>query len=196
MAVAYTPNPLDFALVVEDATGLTNSNSYISLADANTYHSSGLYAGDWTGAASDDIRSRALAMATQVIDRTVKFRGWRKSTSQALEWPRYECPRRDVSEYAFVATVERIANFWRFDQIPDILKFATAELAKELLKGDRTADDPSKGIASLGIGQGAVTIAFNPSDRKNVFTDQVMNYLRQLGMIRGASNTVQLKRVQ
>ncbi len=193
---SYPVNPLPLTLVLEDGTGLTNSNTYISVTDANTYFSAHLYASDWTGATDDTVRGRALAMATAVIDRTVEFNGYRKSTTQALEWPRLECPRVGLSQFAYIDSIRRIAVYWSEYEVPNILAKATAELAKELLKVDRTIDDPSKGVAHLGLGNGAIDIDFNPSDRKIVFTDQVMNYLRQLGRIRGARTTTRVKRVQ
>ena len=37
-------------LVVEDGTGKTTANTYISLDDADTYHENRLHVSDWTGA--------------------------------------------------------------------------------------------------------------------------------------------------
>lgn len=193
---AYNPNTLTFSLVVEDGTGLANSNSYSSIADANTYFAASLYADDWLAAADDTVRGRALAMASAVIDRTVEFRGYRKSTSQALEWPRLEAPRIGLSQFAYIDSIRRIATYWSETEVPNILQKATSELAQLLLKSDRTLEDASKGISRLAVGQGAVEIEFNPADRKTVFNDQVMHYLRQLGSIRGARTSTRVKRVQ
>lgn len=188
-------NPLPFTLIVEDGTGLTNSNSYATLAEADAYFASQLYASDWTGQ-TNDIKARALGMATTLIDRMVEFRGYRKGTEQALEWPRLECPRVGLSEFTFVATIRRLQSYWDEDKVPYILANAAAEMAKILLQGDTTVDDPSKGIQSLGLGNGAIAITFNPGDRKIALTDQASYYLRQLGRIRGARSSVSIKRVQ
>jgi hypothetical protein len=192
---AYTENPLPFVLVLEDGTGLANSNSYISLADANTYWSANLYADNWN-AASDADKQRALGMATQVIDRMTVFRGFRRSVAQALEWPRLECPRIGVSEFAYLDALRRFSEYWNEQQIPSPLAYATAHLAGDLLGGDRTAEDSAKGLQSLNIGNGAVAITFNAADRRIVFTDQVMGYLVVLGRIRGKSSNLRVRRVQ
>lgn len=188
-------NPLSFTLVLEDGTGLTNSNSYSSLAAANAYFAASLYASTWTST-TDDFRQRALGMATTVIDRITEFRGYQKSTEQALQWPRLECPRVGQSEFSYIAGIRRVAVYWDEASIPDILQKATAELAQLLLASDRTQEDASKGIQSLGIGAGAVDIVFNPEDRKKTLNEQVSFYLRQLGRIRGSRSSVKITRVQ
>ena len=54
-------------LVVEDGTGLVDANSYISLADANTYHTNnGNF--DWTKITDPSIQTLALMKATQSVD--------------------------------------------------------------------------------------------------------------------------------
>lgn len=78
------------AFLVEDGTGLPNSNSYVSVADANTYFTDRAMAGfpsDLTAAQA------ALIQATDYIDR--RFGGafvWDQLQPgvQALEWPRYQ----------------------------------------------------------------------------------------------------------
>ena len=75
------------AFIVESVTGLSNSTSYLSLADFKTYHDDrgGVYS-----TYSDGALREALVRATDFIDRRWrgKFVGARLLTSQALEWPR------------------------------------------------------------------------------------------------------------
>lgn len=73
------------SLIVEDGTGLTTAESYVSVADADAYHSAfGNTA--WTG--TTGAKEIALRRATQYIDSRYRFRGVRKDADQALEWPR------------------------------------------------------------------------------------------------------------
>ena len=77
-------------LIVEDGTGLPNSNSYVDLDDALTYFTQ---VGNpvWAAAASDDLRASALIRATAFIDATYRghYPGYRvQQRAQALEWPR------------------------------------------------------------------------------------------------------------
>lgn len=62
------------------------TNTYISLADAETYVSNRLGATTWD-AATDANKEKALIMATKAVDR-LNLYGVKKTTSQALQFPR------------------------------------------------------------------------------------------------------------
>jgi hypothetical protein len=108
------------ALIVEDGTGVTGANSYVSLEDVNEYHAArGNTA--WADAASspDEAREGAIVRATQYIDAKYRLRwpGTRKAgRSQRLEWPRSDAT--DI--YG-----EVIAD----DSVPQEVADATAEAA-------------------------------------------------------------------
>lgn len=105
-------------LVVEDGGGLSNADSYVSLADALAYHAARGNA-DWAGAASDTVREQALRRATAWLDVTfaARFPGYRvNGRDQALEWPRTAA--YDGGGYL-------IDN----DAVPKEVKFATYEAA-------------------------------------------------------------------
>src|SRR5882672_4506976 len=81
------------ALIVEDGSGLSNADSYVSAADCNTYAVNMGLAFSLSDAAAADA---ALRRATQFIDNRYRFRfagyrlKWRgRVDAQALEWPRY-----------------------------------------------------------------------------------------------------------
>lgn len=75
------------AIVVEDGTGKSNANSYVSLTDFKSYADArGLSYG-----ADDALIEQALIRATNWIDATYRgrFPGVRTNgTAQALQWPR------------------------------------------------------------------------------------------------------------
>jgi len=76
------------ALIVEDGTGLSTAESYISTADADTYIAS--YKGanaTWDGAttAAKEIAAR---QATQYLDGKYAWIGQIETSTQALGWPR------------------------------------------------------------------------------------------------------------
>src|SRR5580765_2114378 len=81
-------------LVKEDGTGKTNSNSYAAAADGDAYFDAHLYAQAWTNA-DTGAKETALVMATRLIDSMCQFSGRRAHTTQALQWPREECPDPD-----------------------------------------------------------------------------------------------------
>ena len=80
-------------LIKEDGTGKVDANAYADAADGNAYFEGHLYATGWTGATAGQ-KDAALVMASRVIDAEYQFHGKRVSESQALQWPRYDCPTR------------------------------------------------------------------------------------------------------
>lgn len=75
------------ALVVEDGTGLTDSESYVSVAAADAYFA-GVGNTSWPGL-TETQKEQCLRVATDYIDRRFSYYGCRKQSSQAHEWPRY-----------------------------------------------------------------------------------------------------------
>lgn len=75
------------ALIVEDGTGTLQSESYVSVANADIYHVSFGNA-DWA-AATETEKEVALRQATVYIDTYYKFNGEKRYYNQRLMWPRY-----------------------------------------------------------------------------------------------------------
>jgi hypothetical protein len=63
-----------------------NTNSYVAVADAETYFETRIDAATWN-AASNALKEEALVTATQLIDNR-SWIGSAVSSSQALAWPR------------------------------------------------------------------------------------------------------------
>lgn len=124
------------ALVVEDGSGLSNSEAYVSVADADTYHTNHGNSA-WTG--TDGVKEIALRNAAQFLEGRYRgmFDGAKRTKEQAMSWPR-----------SFSFTVEG----WQVphDEIPQALKDANAELALRALSGELVADitDPTGSIKS------------------------------------------------
>lgn len=110
------------ALVVENGTGLSNADSYISVADADAYH---LLRGNsgWTG--DDAVKEIAIRKATEYLGVRYKRRwfGVKKTETQSLDWPRTGVV--DENNYELPD-----------DELPVDLVRATAELALRSLQGD------------------------------------------------------------
>lgn len=79
------------ALVVENGTGLSTAESYVSVADATARHAA-LGNAAWAALDSDTIREQALRRATNYMVQTYRSRwaGSRINSTQALDWPRYD----------------------------------------------------------------------------------------------------------
>lgn len=97
------------ALVVEDGTGLDTAESYISVADADDYHSKHGNAA-WAGDAA--VKGAALRKATAYLDGRFrgKWKGTKGDADQALAWPRVGARDEDgyaIDDDAVPAAVER-----------------------------------------------------------------------------------------
>lgn len=104
------------SLVVEDGTIVAGAESYLSVADADTYWGKHGSPTAWTGATTANKES-ALRYATQWIDDKFTWSGWIVESDQPLNWPRqgvWDDQNRPIDA----------------DEIPVNLKDATAEMAK------------------------------------------------------------------
>lgn len=121
-------------LIVEDGTGLATAESYVSVADADAYHTKmGTAAASW-GDLTTAVKEAALRRATQFIDTRYRFQGVVNSGTQALLWPR-------VGVWLHGYYVEATT-------IPQRLKDACAELAMRAAAGDLLPDADEGGEVS------------------------------------------------
>jgi hypothetical protein len=105
------------ALIVEDGSGKSDAESYLSVADADTYFTNRGGNATWT-AASTANKEAALRIATQYLDAAYsgRWRGIHKLGTQRLAWPRAYV--EDDDGYAIDS-----------DDLPRNLEEATAEAA-------------------------------------------------------------------
>lgn len=113
------------AFVVEDGSGLEDSNSYASVEDFKLYWDDRGY--DYTEFAPDALIEEALVRATDYIETNygLSFKGIQLTSAQALSWPRsYVYDRRGCL----------------IEGIPVKLKQATFQYAKRALTADLQPD--------------------------------------------------------
>ncbi len=82
-------------LIPEDGTGLTNSNSYATVAEMDIYFDNRLHSETWVTEASADDKTRALIQFTEVLDFLAPWLGQPTNLDQALRWPRANVLTRD-----------------------------------------------------------------------------------------------------
>lgn len=163
-----------------DATaGGANANSYCTVAEADAYHATHLYASAWTEASTAN-KEKALIWATRLLDEQVEWHGYVYNNTQALRWPRSMVADRD-ERYFFDNTT-----------IPVFLKHATAELARHLLAGDRTQE---RSIGIQSVTADAVEVTFDKHDVKPFLPPSVRSIVEPFGRVQGpGSGTAQLVR--
>jgi hypothetical protein len=166
-------------LVKEDGSGLANANAYANAADGDAYHEGHLYASAWT-AATNATKEIALVMATRLIDGLFQFNGFKRLSTQALQWPRRECRDPDVSNGIVPGLLLVRGPFLDETKVPALVVNATCELARELIKQDRTDDPDGEGLRSLDL-VGSLTLEFETPDRQPVVPSIVQTWLGKLG---------------
>lgn len=152
------------ALTVEDGTGLTTAEAYVSVADADAYHTAYGNTG-WTG--TEAAKEVALRRATQYIDSRYRFRGVRKDADQALEWPRvgYEPDGRTES--------------WP----PTLLEQACCEAALRALSDTLRADASADQVVEETVGPITVRYAGKSGQtRYPVVDDLLSRYAMSTGL--------------
>lgn len=114
-------------LIIEDGTGLIDAESYVSVADADTYIDKYVFdTSAWDGASTGE-KEKALRMATQWLDEAFNWKGRKADDDQALSWPRAHVV--DSEGYGIDS-----------DTIPGSIKNACSEGAVRALSGELVSD--------------------------------------------------------
>jgi len=166
-------------LIKEDGTGKPDANTYALAADGDAYHEAHSYASAWTSA-STGAKETALAMATRLIDGLFQFNGFKRISTQALQWPRRECRDPDVENGVIPGLLLTRGPFLDETKVPPAVVNATCELARELIKQDRTDDPDGEGVRSLDL-VGSLKIEFDTAGRQPVVPSLVQTWLAKFG---------------
>ncbi len=146
------------------------TDSYISVADADTYFGARLYATTWTGAASTD-KEKALRMAAKALDRE-SYVGIISDPNQVQAWPR--TGGADLEGRIIDAAA-----------IPQAIIDAQCELALRYLIEDPTDDSGTLGVRSINAG--GVAISYDGRAPQRRLPDMVLTLIRSLLTPTGAA---------
>lgn len=148
------------------------ANSYCSVAEADQYHEDHTHGESWSLKSTNE-KARGLITATRLIDEGFEFSGQASTSEQVLAWPRVGM---------FYITGDQIDS----NVIPDGLKRATAEFARQLLTAasDRTADSEIETAGITSLKAGPVELTFSGAIAK-VVPDAVVQVLTLWGWRRG-----------
>jgi hypothetical protein len=163
-------------LVLETGGGLTNSNSYASLAEAEIILSvrPDRYKTKWL-AADNYQKEQVLIWATQLLDEWILWPGVQNTDEQALLFPRSGVVNPD----GYVLGSYQVYPF---------VKRATVELALALLAADLTSEPP-RGLDSLRVGPIGLDFNNQESKQQRVIPRSVMSILAPFGCrLRGVGN--------
>lgn len=141
---AYTVNtilvPVDW-FIVEDGTAKSDALSFVSVADADEYHARRNHT-EWTLLTLGQ-KHAYLVDATEYIEEVYRerWKGLRKTATQALSWPREWVVREDY--YAVDSVIPDSVNgafYYPSNIVPTEVKNACAELAYKRISGELSPD--------------------------------------------------------
>lgn len=176
---------MPLALIKEDGSGLANANAYADVTEGDAFHEGHLYATDWT-AANNATKAAALAMATRLIDAYYQFRGFKAHDTQALQWPRAFARDDDALHNPVFPSLTPRDDYFASNALPKVLRDATIETARELIKANRTDDPDGEGLAAMTL-TGTLSMTFDKRDRRPVIPHVAQAMLSKLGDYRDRS---------
>jgi hypothetical protein len=136
------------ALVIEDGTGLPNSNSYIAVADADAYFTDRNNAA-WL-ALDNPTKTGYVILAADYLQQRYRlaWNGFRRLNTQAMDWPRSYAIKPDIA-----GGYGPVPYYYGFNEIPTELITAQILLAVKLLNGDLAPDiDPDDDYLKVKVG--------------------------------------------
>jgi hypothetical protein len=174
------------ALTVEDGTGRADAESYISVAEATTYHDNRGNAA-WAALSSDTQREQMLRRATDYMVAMYRERwaGYRERPTQALDWPRYDVPMPDAA----AMPDSMYGAYYPYTVVPEVVKRACAELALRALDGDLLADLEPPVIEET---VGPITTRYAQGSRQTKAYPQIDAMLAPL--LQGANGSIKVVR--
>lgn len=163
-------------LIVEDGTGLSNANSYVTYAEMVSYafRFPAAYKAAWLELDRYGIEQLGM-WATALLDQWIYFEGVTQLYRlQALNFP-------------VVGLVDQFGVSLNPQPIPQFLKNATCQMAVELSRGDRTAE-PIRGLEAATVGPLSVVFDKNSANSARVIPRSVAVIVVPFGgIVRGRS---------
>lgn len=152
------------SLIVETGAGLSTAESYISVADADAYFAARNLT-LWADAGFTTAEKEGcLRRATDYMEQQYRERwtGERRTTTQALSWPRIDVPWL-------------LGNYFPIDAVPAEVSRACAELAWRAAFGELT---PDAGPQVTQETVGPITVQYAPGARQQSSFTAVEGMLR------------------
>lgn len=154
---------------LDSTAGGASANAYLTVAEADTYFNDRLHADDWKSAAAD-VKEDAILTATAVMDAFFEWDGGKATTTQRLRWPRSGATTRDGESIDSTT-------------IPEVLQWATAELAKSYIQRDRMKDPDAlgHGVKSFGLGDDQIEVRMDRDDVLSFVPKYILISLGEIG---------------
>jgi hypothetical protein len=147
-----------------------NTNSYVEIADADTYFETRIDSAEWTSA-TDEIKEQALVTASQLVDNHAWI-GSAVSSSQALAWPRKNAIYND-DRLGLQVTIAQ-------NEVPSRVKTAVYEQALHLVNNEDLLAGTTQTFESISVGSISLTDSNSDVTRTSISPSVVMKPIRPL----------------
>jgi hypothetical protein len=147
-----------------------NTNSYVTIADADTYFETRIDSAEWE-TADDETKEQALVTATQLIDER-HWIGAAVSSSQALAWPRKNAIYYDPRMGQQIT----VAN----DEVPSQIKIAVYEQALHLVQNEDLIAQKTQTFESISVGSISLSDSNNDVTKTSITPSIIIRPLRPL----------------
>jgi hypothetical protein len=147
-----------------------NTNSYVTIADADTYFETRIDSAEWE-VADDETKEQALVTATQLIDER-HWIGAAVSSSQALAWPRKNAIYYDPRMGQQIT----VAN----DEVPSQIKIAVYEQALHLVQNEDLIAQKTQTFESISVGSISLSDNNNDVTKTSITPSIILRPLRPL----------------
>jgi hypothetical protein len=137
-------------LITEDGSGKPDAESYCDVATADAYHTARGNSA-WT-ALDTTTKEQYLRRATDYMTAfRGRWAGFKKTTSQALDWPRFNVPVKEAV-YGYGEHLAYGVAYWPDNEVPDGVVRACAELALRVANGVDLLPDTEAQVSREVIG--------------------------------------------
>lgn len=156
-------------MALETTPGHVAADSYASRAEADAYCAIRSYTG-WADIADPEAKDNLLRWAVILLDAYPRaWTGAAASTTQALRWPRTGMTNREGAAIPSVGA----------SSVPLELKRAQAELAWQLNKADKTADNLIVNLGLESLKAGSLALSFRDTTTIDN-SAEVPRYIREV----------------
>lgn len=123
-------------MAIDATVGGLTTNSYVTLAEANTYFTNRVHADSWE---DSEVQEQLLITASSTIDWFITWKGTKATGTQTMDWPR-------------TGVYDKVGELYPEDVVPIDVKIATFEMALSSMDSDRTADGDLAGLSEVKAG--------------------------------------------
>lgn len=155
-------------MVLDATLGGASANSYVTVAEADAYFATSFGRTPW-GSASAANKEIVLIESTRLLDLLVSWKGYVKSDTQALRWPRTYVPNID-GRY--------LESYISDSIVPKDVKNAVFELAYSLLSNGGFQASENE-LAKVKVGP--VSIDFSDTVKSNGLPKMVRDMIARWG---------------